>query len=77
MHVLVRTLDRHEPIADRNPPLKPSHRTCLRVAGLQEHATTPSNDTGVRQPTSKTLTVTSISLAEKAYTEQEKGNIYY
>ena len=47
MHVLVRTLDRHEPIADRNPSLKPSHRTCLRVAELQEHATTPSNDEGV------------------------------
>ena len=76
MHVLVRTLDRHEPIADRIPSLKPSHRTCLRVAGLQEHATTPSDDRGVRQPISKALTVTSISLAEKAYTEQEKGNIY-
>ena len=45
MHVLVRTLDRHEPIADRNPSLKPSHRTCLRVAGLQEHATTPGDST--------------------------------
>ena len=75
MHVLVRTPDRHEPIADRNPFLKPSHRTCLQVAGLQEHATTPSSTQSVRQPTTQTLTVTSIP-SEKAVTEQEKENIY-
>ena len=69
MQVLVRTLDRHEPVADRNPFLKPSHRTCLRVAGLQEHATTPSSVVAVRESTRQTLIV------EKAVTERKKGDI--
>ena len=41
MQALVRTPDRHEPVTIRSPLLKPSYRTCLQVAGLQELATTP------------------------------------
>ena len=41
MQALVRTLDLHEPETIRSPLLKPSYRTCLQVAGLQELATTP------------------------------------
>ena len=70
MQVLVRTPDRHEPVADRNPFLKPSHRTCLQVAGLQEHATTPSNVEGVRVSARETLIA---PLVEKAVIGQKKG----
>ena len=43
MQALVRTLDQHEPVTNRNPWPKPSHITCLQVAGLQEHATAPGS----------------------------------
>ena len=64
MQVLVRTPDRHEPIADRNPFLKPSHRTRFQVAGLQEHATTPSGVECIRVLARQKLIVPSV----------EKGN---
>merc|ERR1711895_60189 len=41
MQALVRTPDRHEPTATRSPSLKPSNRTCLQEAGLQELAKAP------------------------------------
>ena len=41
MQTLVRTPDRHEPTVTRVPPFKPSNRTCLQVAGLQELAKAP------------------------------------
>ena len=41
MMVLVQTLDRHEPTATSSPSFKPSNRTCLQVAGLQELAKAP------------------------------------
>ena len=41
MQALVRTPDQHESVTNRNPLLKPSNRTCLQVAGLQERATAP------------------------------------
>ena len=44
MQALVRTPDQHEPVTTRSPLLKPSNRTCLPVAGLQEHATAPGTD---------------------------------
>ena len=44
MQALVRTPDQHEPVTNRNPLLKPSNRTCLQVAGLQERATAPGCD---------------------------------
>ena len=44
MQTLVRTPDRHEPTVTRAPTFKPSNRTCLQVAGLQERATTPGWD---------------------------------
>jgi len=39
---LVRTPDQHESTTDRTPDLKQSTAPSLLVAGLQEHATTPS-----------------------------------
>ena len=42
MQALVQTLDQHGLVTSRNPFLKLSNRTCLQVAGLQEHATAPS-----------------------------------
>ena len=44
MQALVRTPDQHESVTNRNPLLKPSNRTCLQVAGLQELATAPGWD---------------------------------
>ena len=44
MQALVRTPDQHESVTNRNPLLKPSNRTCLQVAGLQERATAPGWD---------------------------------
>ena len=41
MQTLVRTPDRHEPTATSGPPFKPSNRTCLQVAELQEPAKAP------------------------------------
>merc|ERR1712055_579801 len=41
MQTLVRTPDRHEPTVTRAPTFKPSNRTCLQVAGLQEPAKAP------------------------------------
>ena len=41
---LVRTPDRHSTARRRAPGLKPSAPLGLQVAGLQEHATTPSDD---------------------------------
>ena len=41
MQTLVRTPDRHEPTATSGPPFKPSNRTCLQVAELQEPANAP------------------------------------
>ena len=41
MQTLVRTPDRHEPTVTSGPPFKPSNRTCLQVAGLQEPAKAP------------------------------------
>ena len=41
MQTLVRTPDRHEPTVTRAPTFKPSNRTCLQVAGLQELANAP------------------------------------
>ena len=55
MQVLVRTLDRHEPVTSTNPFLKPSHRTCLRVAGLQEPAKAPSGSNCIGESTGETL----------------------
>ena len=73
MQVLARTPDQHEPVADRNPFLKPSHRTCLQVAGLQEHATTPSGSVGVRESARQALTVPSItSVRESCYRTKER-----
>ena len=40
---LVRTPDRHRSPQSRAPTLKRSTSPCLRVAGLQEHATAPSD----------------------------------
>ena len=40
---LVRTPDQHRPPQSRAPALKESTNPCLRVAGLQEPATTPSD----------------------------------
>ena len=42
MPSLVRTPDRHSTPEGRTPALKPSSDPDLQVAGLQEHATTPS-----------------------------------
>ena len=42
MPCLVRTPDRHRSPESRTPALKPSTNPDLQVAGLQEHATTPS-----------------------------------
>ena len=39
---LARTPDRHRTTPGRDPDLKPSTNLRLQVAGLQEHATTPS-----------------------------------
>ena len=44
MPSLVRTPDRHSTPEDRTPAFKPSSDPDLQVAGLQEHATTPSRD---------------------------------
>ena len=44
MPSLVRTLDRHSTPEDRTPAFKPSSDPDLQVAGLQEHATTPSRE---------------------------------
>jgi hypothetical protein len=41
---LVRTPDRHRSTRHRAPDLKPSTSLSLQVAGLQEHATTPSKE---------------------------------
>ena len=41
MQTLVRTPDRHEPMVTSGPPFKPSNRTCLQVAELQEPANAP------------------------------------
>jgi len=41
---LVRTPDRHSPSCRRTPDLKPSDTPCLQVTGLQECATTPSDE---------------------------------
>ena len=41
MQALVRTPDQHVLMVIGNPHNKPSNRTCLQVAGLQEHANTP------------------------------------
>ena len=41
MQALVRTPDQHETMVTSNPFLKPSNRTCLQVAGLQELANAP------------------------------------
>ena len=41
MQAFLRTPDRHEPTASRSLTLKPSNRTCLQVAGLQELAKAP------------------------------------
>lgn len=46
MPSLARTPDRHSATTDRDPDLKPSSAPCLQAAGLQEHATTPSERTG-------------------------------
>ena len=43
MQTLVRTPDRHEPTATSGPPFKPSNRTCLQVAELQEPAKAPDD----------------------------------
>ena len=43
MQTLVRTPDRHEPTVTRAPTFKPSNRTCLQVAGLQEPAKAPGD----------------------------------
>ena len=51
MVALVRTPDRHEPVTSRTPSLKPSHNTCLQVAGLQEHATAPGEYLGYKKDT--------------------------
>ena len=48
MQALVRTPDQHEPVTTRSPLLKPSSRTCLLVAGLQEPATTPGDESPVQ-----------------------------
>ena len=39
---LVRTPNQHRQACSRTPALKPSTKPSLQVAGLQEHATTPS-----------------------------------
>ena len=44
MPSLVRTPDRHSTPESRTPALKPSSDPDLQVAGLQEHATTPSRE---------------------------------
>lgn len=44
MPSLARTPDRHGTPESRTPDLKPSSDTSLQVAGLQEHATTPSDE---------------------------------
>ena len=44
MPSLARTPDRRGTPKSRTPDLKPSSDTSLQVAGLQEHATTPSDD---------------------------------
>ena len=44
MQTLVRTPDRHEPTVTRAPTFKPSNRTCLQVAGLQEPANAPGDN---------------------------------
>ena len=49
MQALVRTLDQHVLMVTGNPHNKPSNRTCLQVAGLQEHAKAPGEST--RHPT--------------------------
>jgi len=41
---LVWTPSRHRPLGSRTPTLKASSTLCLQVAGLQEHATTPSEN---------------------------------
>ena len=46
MQTLVRTPDRHEPTVTRAPTFKPSNRTCLQVAGLQELAKAPGHSFG-------------------------------
>ena len=47
MPSLVRTPDRHSTPESRTPALKPFSDPDLQVAGLQEHATTPSQETQV------------------------------
>ena len=44
MPSLVWTPDRHSAPEGRTPVLKPSSDSSLQVAGLQEHATTPSDE---------------------------------
>ena len=46
MPSLVWTPDRHSTPESRTPVLKSSSDSSLQVAGLQEHATTPSDQTG-------------------------------
>ena len=46
MPSLVRTPDRHGAHESRTPDLKPFSDSSFQVAGLQEHATTPSDDIG-------------------------------
>ena len=44
MQALVRTPDQHELMITRYPLFKPSNRTCLQVAGLQEPAKAPGRN---------------------------------
>ena len=58
MQALVRTLDQHELMTNSIPILKLSYRTCLHVAGLQEHATAPSRYEWLKYWIWETLVIT-------------------
>ena len=60
MVALVRTLDLHVPEHNRCPTFKPSIRTCLQVAGLQEPAMVPSKFSWQNQANMQNLDIRAL-----------------
>ena len=67
MVALVRTPDRHEPVTSRTPSLKPSHNTCLQVAGLQEYAMAPGEYIGWQKDTRTGTLALSLLLSGESF----------
>ncbi|CAE1327472.1 unnamed protein product [Acanthosepion pharaonis] len=83
MPSLVRTPDRHNSAHNRTPDLKPASRPCLQVTGLQEDATTPSDETvsfnsrQKKKPAKKVIGRSSIILNGESHANYSRARSHY